>query len=457
MKKILLLVFGCVSCAIVTAQPSPGSALSLKTCRELALQNNIRIRSARYDIMQAEQQQKEARANYLPTVSASASYFHAADDLVKKDFSLSPDQQQMLGQTIGQLGLDPTALSALPTAFSIEMMQHGTLVNLLAMEPIYAGGQITTGNRLARLQTDVRRLQLEQSESDVIQTTDRYYWQLVSLQEKQKTLAAAQQQIGRIAHDAQVAVDAGITQKNDLLTVRLKQNELRADSLKLANAVGLCRMVLAQYIGAKEAATVCCDSTMEESAPASLLVDFPSALNRRTEAELLERSVEAARLQTRMERGKLLPTVAVGAAGVYHDLLNSSGNVNAIGLATLSLPISNWWTSSHSLKSKKIAEQKAREERDDNRQLLLIQMQGSYDDFDHAYQQVLLARENIAIADENLRLSTNSYRAGTITMSDLLDAQTRHQQSRDRLTEAVADYQNARTAYLIATAQREKL
>jgi len=36
-------------------------------------------------------------------------------------------------------------------------------------------------------------------------------------------------------------------------------------------------------------------------------------------------------------------------------------------------------------------------------------------------------------------------------MSDLFDAQTKAQQSRDQLTDAVTEYLNCRTAYLIAT------
>jgi outer membrane protein TolC len=52
---------------------------------------------------------------------------------------------------------------------------------------------------------------------------------------------------------------------------------------------------------------------------------------------------------------------------------------------------------------------------------------------------------------ENLRLNEDYYHAGTSTMGDLLDAQTRNQQSRDQYAEAVCLYLNSRTAYLIVT------
>jgi outer membrane protein TolC len=120
-------------------------------------------------------------------------------------------------------------------------------------------------------------------------------------------------------------------------------------------------------------------------------------------------------------------------------------------MATVSIPISELWSGNHQVRHQKIAEQMASQDREDNRQLLLIQMQSTYNDFDNAYKQILLAKKSIEKSAENLRLNENYYHAGTSTMSDLLDAQTKNQQSRDQYAEAVSQYLNCRTAYLIAT------
>ena len=47
----------------------------------------------------------------------------------------------------------------------------------------------------------------------------------------------------------------------------------------------------------------------------------------------------------------------------------------------------------------------------------------------------------------NLRLNRDSYEAGTVPLTDLLDAQTQLRLARDRYTEACTAYCNARTAY----------
>ena len=123
-----------------------------------------------------------------------------------------------------------------------------------------------------------------------------------------------------------------------------------------------------------------------------------------------------------------------------------------VGLATLSVPISNWW-GNRGLKRQKIAEQIAVEEKEDSRQLLLIQMQSAYDNLETTYKQIQLAKLSIEQASENLRLNQDFYEAGTGTMSNLLDAQTQDQKARNQYSEAVVAYLNARTAYLKATAR----
>ena len=99
----------------------------------------------------------------------------------------------------------------------------------------------------------------------------------------------------------------------------------------------------------------------------------------------------------------------------------------------------------------KIAEQIAVEEKEDSRQLLLIQMQNAYNNLETAYKQIQLAKLSMEQAAENLRLNQDFYEAGTGTMSNLLDAQTQDQKARNQYSEAVVAYLNARTAYLKAT------
>jgi outer membrane protein len=449
MKRLYIILF--ISELFVSLSLSAQKVYSLDECKQMALNNNIKIKTARINIEQAKEQEKEAFSKYFPTVSATGNYFRSNDYLMKEKISITSDEQQQLANVVTGLGLNASVLSALPTSYTLKAINHGTMVNLMAMQPIYAGGQITAGNKLAKLQTQIRTLQLQQSYDDIVNTTEVYYNQLLTLYEKQHTLDVVDKQLKQINQDAENAYKAGISNKNDVLSVELKQNEIAANRLKLENGIKLCKMVLAQYIG-MVGEDIRIDTKLPENLPnpVTYLTDHESALNNRVETKLLDKNVEANKLQTRLKRGALLPTVAVGAAGIYQDLSNV-GHVKAIGLATVSIPISEWWSGSHSVRHQQLAEQIAIQNRDDNRQLLLIQMQSTYNDLDNAYKQIELAKKSMQKSAENLRLYQDYYHAGTSTMSDLLDAQTKDQQSHDQYTDAVAQYLDCRTAYLIAT------
>ena len=156
--------------------------------------------------------------------------------------------------------------------------------------------------------------------------------------------------------------------------------------------------------------------------------------------------MEASKLQVRMETGKNLPTIAVGAGYNYHDLLDKGQSFGMI-FATVSVPISGWWGGSHAIKQKKIEQRKAMEQQADNAQLLVIGMQHAWDNLVEAREQLSLAELSIVQAEENLRINRDHYNAGINKMSDLLEAQLLYQQACDKRTDAFADYQNKVIAY----------
>jgi len=448
MKRLYILILCAGSFVFPSLQAQ--KVYTLAECRQMALDNNVKIKNGRLAIEQAREQEKEAFSKYFPTVSASGTYFRS-NNLLTQKISLTQEDQQQLGSIISKLGLDPSALASLPTSFTLEAINHGTMVNLMAMQPVFAGGQIINGNKLAKLQTDVRRLQLEQSKDDILSTTESYYNQLLSLCEKQRTLDIVDIQLQRIHQDAENSFKVGISNKNDVLSVELKQNEVAANRLKLDNGIKLCKMVLAQYVGIF-GEDIHIDATLISNLPepSVYLVDHEASLDNRTEAKLLDKNVEASVLQRKLKQGALLPSVAIGAASAYQDLSNT-GHVKVLGLATVNIPISDWWGSNHSVRRQKIAEKIARQDREDNRQMLLIQMQNAFNNLDNAYKQILLARKSLEKSAENLRLNEDYYQAGTSTMSDLLGAQSQSQQARDQYTDAVTQYLNSRTSYFIAT------
>ena len=433
---------------LFTFLPLTAQTYSLQQLKDSALHNNFAIRKARFDISAAQQQRREAFTKYFPNVSATGLWFNANKGMAQTTINPSELLPQSLAQAMAQQ-MPPQVLADLGNPINVSMMKNGTIGGVTAVQPVFAGGQIVNGNRLAKVGENVSRLQLQLSENEVEKTTEQYFWQLVSLQEKMKTVEAVEALLADIAKDADVALKAGVAMRNDLLQVQLRQNDIASQKLTLRNATSVVKLLIAQY---------CClsDTVFTLVAPADEGADQlqGGAFNVQStpEYQLLSQQVRATGLQHKMEVGKNLPSVGVGAGYNYHNLLDNNHTFGMI-FATVSVPISDWWGGSHAIKRKKIEHEKAQAQLADNSELLRIRMQKAYNDVEEARQQLDIAQRSIEQADENLRLNRNYYQAGTSKMSDLLEAQLLYQQARDRQTDAVANYHNKLLEYRQAIGQ----
>ena len=447
-KKIFAIVLCSLCCGFVSAQ-----TYTLEQLKDSALHNNFAIRSARYDMEAASQQRKEAFTKYFPNVSGTGLWFNANKAMAQTSFNLSEMMPPELSTSLAPLTqlLPPEALAALANPVSISMMKNGVIAGVQAVQPVFAGGQIVNGNKLAKVGEDVSRLQMQLSENEVEKTAEQYFWQMASLQEKMKTVEAAEKLLNDICKDVDVAVRAGVAMRNDLLQVQLRQNDIASQRLKIVNGLSLMHMLVSQYCGLRDTSFVISYQT-DAVSPIGLKQDPQQALLGTAEYRLLGKQVEAADLQKKIAVGQNLPSVAVGAGFNYHNLLERNQSFGMV-FATVSVPISDWWGGSHAIKRKKLEQQQAQEQLADNAELLKIRMQSAWNSVEESYQQLLLAQRSIEQAEENLRLNRDYYNAGISKMSDLLEAQLLYQQACDKRTDAFADYQNKLLEYRQATGQ----
>jgi len=435
--NIIILTAACLLAISVHAQ----EIYNLDKCKELALKNNAKAKNSQLSLEAAEQTKKEAFTKYFPSISAIGMGFRTNDPMMAMDLPL--------GAMLGNPDMPPIAL---------DMLQKGKIGSVSASQPIFAGGQIINGNKLAKLGVEVAELQKKMSDDEVLLTVEQYYWQIVALEEKTKTIAEAETLLNRAHTDVKNALDAGLVNRNDLLKVELKQNELESGKLKLTNGLKLSKMVLAQFIGiAPEDFDI--DNSLVENVALTFdsSIDYQSALNRRAEYQLLNKNVEASKLQVKMETGKHLPTVAIGAGWNYYSFDKGSPfamdrNFGML-FATVAVPLSDWWGGSHAIKKQKIQVMIAESEKRNNEELLLIQMQQLRNDVEEAAQQVQLADKTIVSALENVRLNADYYEGGTGLLTDLLDAQNALQQARDQRTEAATDFCMKLARYRQATGE----
>lgn len=425
-KKIIY-VLGNLLCLLLVPALSVEAqrSLTLEECSQLALENNARMKNARLDVKGAEEVRKEAFTKYFPSISATGGAFTSDNGMAE--------------------------LALVPGLLEMTMAKNGVMGGVTAVQPVFAGGQILNNNKLAALAVEVSRYQMKQSENEVLLTVEQYYWLHVSLQEKRKTVSLLETLIDNLYKDVEVSVRAGVANRNELLQVQLKKNSIASDRLKVDNNLRLSKMLLSQYIGLPED-----DFTVQAAlqeplpSPETYRIDLMSALPTTVAYKLLDKNVEASRLQYKLKVGQNLPSVGIGAGYMYHNILDTDHSFGMI-FATVSVPLTDWWGGSHAIRKQKLQLKAAEYTRQDTNEKLLLQMQKLWNELEEAYEQAKISEESVKTAEENVRLSTDYYQVGTETLSDLLNAQSLLQQSRDQYTDDYTNYLIKRTEYLQAT------
>lgn len=427
MKRLILSLALCAAAVSVRAQ-----TLTLDECRMAAVEHNRTLRDSRLELEAARQTRREAFTNYFPQLSATGGVFQAQHGLVQADFGL----------TVPGMGAMSVPLS---------LAKRGLFGGITALQPVFAGLKIVNGNLLARLGEEVGQLQLQKTEAEIREQTDAWFWQIVSLRDNLSTIEAVERQLDEIYRQVELSVRAGLVTRNDLLRVELRQQEAASNRLKVENGLKVSKMLLAQHVGVDWHGFDIADTPFGQTeAPDAFYVPVDEALDRRSEYLLALKNVEAQRYQKRMERGKRLPTVGVGAGYLYYNIADKNVD-DGVVFAQVSIPISDWWGGAHALKKARIREQQAENDRQQAREMLAVEIERTWSEVQEAYAQILLMQRSVASATENLRQHRRFYEAGTAPLTDLLDAETIFTQSRDNLTSACASYRTSLARYMRVT------
>lgn len=422
---------------------------SLDTCKQLAIENNKQVKQAELDVLAAEQQRKEAFTSYFPQVSASGIAMKAADYLVSGE---TPDMNLPIWD-----GADPAMLQN-PTQFAfIPAMEIGALdyMNTAAVSvtlPIYAGGRIRNGNKLAKLGEEVSSFQKVMTTDEMLIKTEELFWKLQSLREKERTIISYQTMLDTLYRDVTNYVEAGLSQKNDLLKVQLKQNELQINLVKLQNGIELTKRALCQHIGLTYDSLIVFEEGGQFPEYPYQFSDPNQLIENRTEYQLLNKAVEAQELQKKMAIGEYMPQLAVVGTGFAYDAMDQT-NSNAFAMLSLSIPISDWWGGSHKVKQHTIEIEKAKQSFQENTELMTLQIKQAENEVNETNYQVKISKISVEQAQENLRISEDNYKAGVIAISDLLEAQAIYQQASDGLTDAQSQLQIKMAHYKQVTGQ----
>lgn len=428
--------------------------LSLDDCREMAAANSFEVKNAVLDRRSAEALKKEAFTEYFPNVGVVAGGYYAFDPL------LNVELKDILGDSSGAQSLLSLAQGyGIPSSSSF--LDYGYNASVTLRQPLYAGGRIVNGNRLASVNLKAADLKRAVAVRDNALEVEKKYWRVVALEEKKLTLEQAICTVDTLSGNVHEAVAAGLALDTDSLAVSIERNRLLSSMTELRSGIRLAKMDLFDAVGQKYsilqlAASEECpfiddivlsDRPSSEYGPDVFRVDEVQAAYGTAESGLLALNVDAAKLQKKMAMGEALPQVGVGVSYGYGRITGDSGRWNGLAFLSVKIPLTDWWKTSYKMTRLENDAQKAANEQSRYSELLVLQLRKLWEELSCAYEKVSVAESSVSLSSTKADRVYSQYEAGESTVSDVLAARTELRQAEDELTDARIAYMTALSEY----------
>ena len=426
-----LFIYAVMLLVSISANAQETITLSQEKCREMALEHDEDLKTADNAVRQAELDKQIAFANYLPELSGTAMGEYMTD------FDMSGSTLRMRGMWVAGISVS---------------------------EPLYVGGQITAGNKLAKIGLQAKKEQRRKTRMEIIADADNAYWSYISVQWKIEMLNYYKRQMDTIFSQVNTSFEAGMSTTSDLLNVDAQRSQIDYQLQRAVNGANLCRLALCETIGVPFTTgiiatdtVIVCDDTLQ------LDEDFSS----RPDVNLLQSQIAANKQQVRMERASILPQLALSAGWTWYGNVKVLGTTEyngetiaysqkmhgdfGLAMLTLSVPLFHWGENLKKIKKAKIEVHNSELAYEKNMRLMSIEVRQAVQNVTDSHNMVESAQLSCDLNQENLRVMRERYECGLSSLSDLLQNESLWVEAQSNLIEAKTQLKIYETEYLRVT------
>lgn len=442
-KYILISILACSTLTSFAQEE-----LSLQECRDKALEYNKEKKVSRLMIDKAKYDVKTYRATFFPHIEASGNYLFNSK-------RYSENTPEMKIPTFPAGGTLPNGFVFIPTMGLDFSLNKSYMAGVNITQPLYMGGRIIAAHKMSKIGYEMSFMNQALTNNEVVYQTDLAFWNLLKVQELLKVAVTYERVIENLLQDVNNAYDVGMKSKNDVLKVKVKQNEAKLQIKRAENAIKLSKMNLCHIIGLPLLSdVVITDSSLNESI--SFLVKDDISL--RPEFQLLNKKIELDHQQIKLARGEYLPQFGVKGGWNYTDALKLNNNSLIKGgsfsaLFSVSVPLFKWGEGVNKVRSMKVQQKMSELQLEDASEKMQLEMTMALNQVDESHLEVELTNESLLSAEENLKTSLEHYEVGLETLSNHLEAQTLWQKAWAEHVNAKAQLKLNETNYLKTSGQ----
>jgi len=422
--------------------PAPGDtlALSLEESVRLALANNTDLRIAEEKVLEARSRVREAGTAFFPQLSGSAGY-------TRLDMAPFIPTSRFMSLFGGGGGAGPTG--TIPEKITIGLPDNYS-TSLKLQQPLFAGGKIKNAYDMSTLAAHGTESDVERTTAELVFEVKRAYLSCVKARTFEKVAGESVKQIEAHLMDLQRMYEAGLAANNDVLKTKVYDSQAKLALMKAQHAVRLARKDFCSIVDLPLESEVVFTTAVDEVSPVGIDLDaaVTTGIERRAELKAIGFRETIARKDIEMSRAGYLPDIFFFAnlGYQYPDREYARDFYTSWTMGVMAqMNIFDWGKVAYRIRESKSRLKQLEMAEESVRNGIALDVTRTYLTLLEAWNEIGVAREGVAQAEENYRVTDERFKEGLATNTDLLDAQV-------LLTNAKTTYGNAMVDYVIAQA-----
>lgn len=325
-------------------------------------------------------------------------------------------------------------------------------------QPIFRGGAVRAEAKQASFAYDMAEMEEESVQLFVLYTAEVAYWTLSRRESDLKAMTDYTNIVSSLRNVVRERYNEGYISKSDLLQV---ESRLMDAEYQLSQAVQRRDVALHDFNilrGAEPTSEVLLAESILDSRVMPVRASLEDVLSLHPDYARSHLGTEHAWWGIRATRARYLPQIEVGTFGLMQPpqphVKGGGTRLDGGILLSFSTPIFHFGERRHAVSAARSDYLRSIVAKDDVRDRVTLDESNGWTNLTLSYRRMLTADESLAIARENLEISTYSYTEGLTTILDVLQAQLSWLQIYTNAITAQYDYAVAVAAYEYITCRQ---
>lgn len=410
-------------------------SFSLTEAIQFATDKNLNVQNSRLDATSADARIRELKGVALPQVNIGGSFL---DNLII--------QRAFLPATFFDRNASPDA-PAVPVQFGVKYSSNlAASVNQLLYDAAYK-----VGLRAADTYRELAQKNIQASKITVAEQVAKAYYGVLVAEERAKLLNLNIGRLDTLLRETQALNNQGFVEKLDVQRLEVQSNNLKAESQRVQNLIGLSYALLKFQMGLgvdeeiqlTDRIQIQSIDDLQRSVALPATVDYTN----RIEYSLLQTQLKLADLDIQSTQKSYYPRVAASFNYGYNSGRNKFSqlftnpwlNFSTIGF-NVSAPVFDGFTRKYQLQQKRVTLQKAQNSGQLVKNSIDLQVKQANITLGNQIETLRTQQRNRDLAQEIVRVTRIKYKEGVGSNIEVLNAETSFREAQTNYFASLYDF-----------------